>query len=389
MTAGGFSVGKDGAASPSAQINTAKAAIKNAVLGLVVVVAAYVMVSFIIEMSGRFQGTPSASPLDDAAFSQTNQNTGLTPTNVHTTPTQQVPQTAASSSAACRAFYQGDPATCFLSGGPCPHTANAARNIDTLDRLLNAWTTRLPTSGGTLPQRKTACGTCIGTEVQSTASRYPGLDTTCIPADVSAWNGRCRAVCSSGTSRDEGTSVDAATPTEFETCVLDCAERKDPSHDSTLTVARLRSQTAPNVYICRAACMRLSGQPAANAAKIATFQSTRCAVPAFQFFARCTAAAPAGDGFAASPEACTDAWTYGCESTCPTGRHALTDEQSNAYLLAKFPLTDVGLSVTCRACRRYCLTHDSAAYCNPDPFSLCDGECTPPTGSDTCPTGLR
>ena len=225
------------AAGDPKQTQQGKDAIKNAVIGLAIVMISYTAVSLVISTAGTLMGTTTAPVL-----SQDAPDTESAPTNrpagngdaPATDPAQPLcgctcgdgtmsfePVTGICSNSSCHItcdrictgahggvrdsscsgagseggsaptvcanYYAGPVENCFRTGGACPAGANS------LSDLLTIWGSRLP--GGNSPTSQNACRACIEHGVEILSIRFPLLDTTCIPADVQVWNGECRSAC--------------------------------------------------------------------------------------------------------------------------------------------------------------------------------------------------
>lgn len=226
------------AAGDPKQTQKGKDAIKNAVIGIGIVMIAYTAVSLVISTAGNLMGTtttPTVSQEEGDAPTNTNPtNTssgGITPSatdaqalcsctcgdsNMLMEPVTDglctpatclntcnrvcashgaVRESACSGSGSlggsspdvCANFYGGPIENCFRTGGACPSGVNS------LDDFFIAWGSRLP--GGNVPASQAACRSCITTNITNLATRYPGLDTTCMPAVATVWNRECSSAC--------------------------------------------------------------------------------------------------------------------------------------------------------------------------------------------------
>lgn len=173
-------------------------AIVNAVIGLVIVLFAYVGVSLVIQFSNQIQTGEIAAPdqsqnaRDDGALQPggTTRATGRTSQGAGQTPTGSTPPPEPGTPAgACRSFYGADPATCTATGGGCP------AGVTDMNGLIQAWGRSFPAASRDLPEPAAACRTCLETGVRGLQGRYPGIDTSCVPALVNMWSTNCRDVC--------------------------------------------------------------------------------------------------------------------------------------------------------------------------------------------------
>lgn len=224
------------AAGDPKQTQKGKDAIKNAVIGLAIVMISYTAVSLLVDAAGNLMGTTTAPTVSQEEGSQSGRGAPQTPaptpsatdeptlcgctcgdsttsfapitggevctetscrTLCGTTCTSHGGVVGASCSGSgslggsspdtCARFYGGPVENCFRTGGSCPS------GVNNLDDLINRWSSRLP--GGNIPSARNACRSCIAGSITTLAARFPGLDTSCVPALVSEWNGTCLSAC--------------------------------------------------------------------------------------------------------------------------------------------------------------------------------------------------
>lgn len=179
-------------------------AIVNAVIGLVVVLFAYLAVSLIVQLSNQLQ-TGEIAPPDESQNAQddgalrpggTTRATGRSsqggdqtaPGQASTDPSAPAPEPG-SPGAACRTFYGADPATCSATGGGCP------AGVTDLAGLMTAWGRSFPAATRDIPDPAASCRTCLETGIRSLQGRYAGINTSCVPALVNLWSTSCHDVC--------------------------------------------------------------------------------------------------------------------------------------------------------------------------------------------------
>jgi hypothetical protein len=184
-------------------VQKGQAALVNAVIGLVVVLFSFVAVSLIVQVSDRLQNNSigtvdqSQNAQDDSGALQPGGTTratgrssqgGSVGAGAGTNGTIPPPE-AGSPGAACRNYYGADPATCSGRGGACP------AGVSDLGGLVTTWGTSFPAATPSVPDPAAACRTCLETGVTSLQGRFPGIQTSCIPALVHLWSTSCRDVC--------------------------------------------------------------------------------------------------------------------------------------------------------------------------------------------------
>lgn len=183
------------------QVDTGRKAIVNAVIGLVIVLFAYIGVSLIVQVSDQLQTGDIAEP-DTSLNAQDEDPSALRPggTTQATGRSSQGSSPSAGSGAiplpepgtpgaACRSFYGADPANCTAIGGTCP------RGVSDLGGLVTTWGTSFPAPSPELPDPAAACRSCLESGIRGMGGRYPGIDTSCIPALVNLWSTSCRDTC--------------------------------------------------------------------------------------------------------------------------------------------------------------------------------------------------
>lgn len=216
----------------SGKVKKGQQAIVNAVIGLVIVLFSYVAVSFITQISNQVQtgNAPSADRSQDVqddstslrpggtthATGRSSQDPGVTNGSNGNTPLPE-PGTAG---AACRSYYGADPANCTAAGGSCP------RGVTDLGGLVTMWGRSFPAPSPSLPDPAASCRTCLQNGVTGLAGRFPGLDTSCIPALVNLWSTSCRDVCNpraTGATGGGTTGADICNPANYNTSDASCS----------------------------------------------------------------------------------------------------------------------------------------------------------------------
>ncbi len=213
-------------------VKKGQGAIVNAVIGLVVVLVAYVAVSLIIQLSDQFQ-TSDITGIDQSqnALDQdpttlqpggTTRATGRSSQGGTASQTTGAPAPEAGTpSAACRSYYNADPATCAASrGGPCPN------GVSDLSGLMTAWGRSFgaPTTMVTDPAAQ--CRNCLETGIRGMQGLYPGLTTSCVPALVNMWSTTCHDACNPQTVMQTGggsTGADLCVAANYNTANASCS----------------------------------------------------------------------------------------------------------------------------------------------------------------------
>ncbi len=187
------------AAGDSKQVETAKTAIRNATIGLIIVMVSYTVISLLIGIASSMMGANTAPRISQRNSSQTIANTAAAnraaansanATNATANSASNAPAQApvsGSAAAGCRSFYGVDPSPTNCPLSQCPA---GARTIDDLFQIRRA---SMPGDGGTAVQA--ACGSCIAQEITRLSAANPGLDTTCVPALMASWDGICASAC--------------------------------------------------------------------------------------------------------------------------------------------------------------------------------------------------
>lgn len=208
-------------------------AIVNAVIGLVVVLFAYLGVSLVIQISDQLQTGQIAAPdlsqnaQDDGALQPggTTRATGRSSQDAaapgaRTNSATAAPAVEGSPAAACRSYYGADPATCSSGGGGCPV------GVTDINGLISAWGRSFPAPSREIPEPAAACRTCLETGIRGSQGLYPGLTYSCVPALVNLWSTSCHDVCnprSAESTERASTGQDICNTANYNTTNAGCA----------------------------------------------------------------------------------------------------------------------------------------------------------------------
>ncbi len=236
-------------------VQKGQGALVNAVIGLVVVLVAYIAVAFVVQVSDQLQTgdigavDQSQNALDDDPNALrpggTTQATGRSSqggTTGSADPFSTVQPQAGTPAAACRSYYRADPATCSSGSGPCPAGASD------LASLISVWSSRFPAPSPELRDPAASCRTCLEGTIQSMRGQYPGIDTTCMPALVNLWSTTCRSTCNvrAVTSGDApGLPASGFSREAFCAQLLERPDARPGSCDACVTACQQRTICSP------------------------------------------------------------------------------------------------------------------------------------------------
>ncbi len=238
------------------QVETGKTAIRNATIGLIIVMVSYTVISLLIGIASSMMGTNTAPRISQQNSSQTIANTAVgnrvavNGTNNPVNSASNTPSTAptnGSAAAGCRSFFGIDPSpsTCPIS--QCP---TGARTIDDLFQIRRA---SMPGDGGTAVQA--ACGSCIAQEVARLSAANPGLDMTCMPALTASWDGICAGACNRTAETTSGGDPSLCSTGAY---VMNTGCTACLAHGRTVANASVNSVEKQNIL--RASCADTDGR---------------------------------------------------------------------------------------------------------------------------------
>ncbi len=225
-------------------VQKGQGAIVNAVIGLVVVLFAYLAVSLIVQVSDQLQTGEigevdrSQDALDDSVLQPggTTRATGRSSQSASGQPSDIPLPEPGTPGAACRTYYGADPASCTGAGGACP------AGVSDLGGLVTTWGRSFPAATRDVPDPAAACRTCLETGVRSLEGRFPGINTSCIPALVHLWSTSCRETCNPRATEITGggiTGADICTLSNYNTTNPGCSRCisywSNPSRASTVS----------------------------------------------------------------------------------------------------------------------------------------------------------